>query len=979
MLISLMGGCFALVLACRRPPNSPEKEPTTLNKTDNTPENHGRSAESLFLKADYENAAQFAQRELITNPDDADLILLAAKIEAARGNPKLAIEISNDLVGNPANAKEVAVLRYSQSLLSNDAETAQESLEYLRRIEPQDYRWLHDLWILMNRRGMRHEASELADALCHAGLATDEHMLSLVRRTDAFPPNLESDERLKDFFFPGLGLARWYFTQQQYPQAIEELQNQQILTPDFSGQSEAPAALALYGRLLAESQLHEEMPSWHAQCDETVQAFGDYWAALGLFLIDQGKNDAAARALLEAVYRNPTDRVCFQRLGRVLDALDRAEDAVSFRAAGILISETESLADSLRKRQVDRERRSTMAEKLMQLYRPFESLQWAQSRIPQNDTRSLNLIRLQRQKLQSNALASTMAFQAALMELDRNAFSFGDSIEVAFGQLALKKPHETSSQVLVTPRLVNVASQVGLDFEWFADTEKDLKSIAIYQSIGGGIAVIDYDLDGWPDVYFAQGSGKPPTGRSTRSNQLFRNLAGTFSERTDEASANDWNFSSGLAIGDVNQDGFADIYIGNLGTNRLLINQGDGTFQDTTSSMGPAPDTFTTSLAIADLDGDSLPDLFECNYIEMVGAFARPKIGSDGMEVQTSPLEHFAQPDRWFRNRGDATFVMNEIDDAVASPGTSLGVLVVDFDGDHTNEVFVGNDERPNHFLKSGEDGRLRNVADLFGCAYGFAGAATGCMGIAAGDFNHDGKLDMHVTNFLDEPANLYLQNSHAGFQDAANRYHIDTASRPYVGFGTKAIDLDRDRWLDLAVTNGHIFDMRRFNLPYTMPPQLLMSRGDQFELVTVEDPSGYWQGKYLGRTMNTIDYDRDGAVDLIIGNLDAPTALLHNETPSTGHWVQFEVVGVQSERDAIGTKITVVTDQGELSQWVTAGDGYLSSDESFVDFGLGDINSIRAVFAEWPDGTMQTFKNVEFDRRYLMTGNNSQLHDRQP
>ncbi len=978
-LVGAISVCLAVLPACQRDRDPANSIHVSKDKDVNSPlpktlATSGDSAEALFLKRDYDSAARQVQRELIAMPSDPGLTLLAAKIEAARGNTQLALDITESLTAHPTLAKEVSILRYSQSQLLDNEDEAQRSLERLCRDEPNNLQWFQELWQLLNRRGMRHEASALADTLCQAGAANDQQMFSLIRRTDSFPATLRAQQRPEELFSSGLGLARWYFTQGQYPQAISELKEQQILTAEFMQRSDAKAALALYGRLLAESQLYEQMPSWHAACDETVRIYGDYWAAMGSFLIDQGKSEAAARALLEAVYQNPTDRVCFQRLGRVLDALGRADDAISFRAAGILISETESLEKILRNHPSDPERRNAMAQKLMQLYRPFESLQWAQSRLAPNDLRTKTMMQQQRQKLQSHPLAKTMASQAALMELDRDAFQLGDAIETAFGALAAVSERVSAAQALAIPRLVNVAPQAGLDFQWYADTDLTLDSIAIYQSIGGGVAVLDYDRDGWPDVYCAQGSGKPPQGRSTRSNQLFRNLAGKFVDVTTGASADDWNYSSGQAAGDVNQDGFADIFVGNLGPNRLLINQGDGTFRDATKSLGNHADAFTTSLAIADLDGDALPDLFECNYIEMEGGFTRPRIGPDGLEVQTSPLEHFAQSDRWFRNQGDATFTEKTIDSAIAQPGTSLGVLVADFDGDGANEVFVGNDERPNHFLKCQPDGQFRNFADLLGCAYGFSGAATGCMGIAAGDFNRDGRLDVHVTNFLDEPANLYLQSPHGGFQDAAKRFRIDIASQPYVGFGTKAVDLDRNGWLDLAVTNGHIFDMRRFDLPFKMPPQLLISQGNQFELAPVQDPSGYWQKNYLGRSMNLIDFDRDGALDLIIGHLDAPLALLHNETTSSGSWLQFELVGVHSERDAIGAKITVLTDRGEWRQWVSAGDGYLSSDERVVDFGLDDAKAVLSVQIDWPSGGRQRFAGPLLGRRYLAIENSSQL-----
>ena len=364
-----------------------------------------------------------------------------------------------------------------------------------------------------------------------------------------------------------------------------------------------------------------------------------------------------------------------------------------------------------------------------------------------------------------------------------------------------------------------MASEVGLDFQWFKDVEIDLVSIPIHELPGGGIAVLDYDLDGWPDVYLAQGSGEPPTDKCTRPSLLFRNLGGTFRQATS-SQTEDHNYSSGLAAGDVNQDGFIDLLLGSVGHNRLLINNGDGTFRDATESMGAIDDRFTSSVAIADINGDTLPDLFEANYITMDEAFVLPKRGDDGLLQLPSPGDHRAEIDRWFQNRGDGTFKVHEISREVAKPGTSLGIMVTDFDSNGTNEVFVGNDMRPNHLLVLGAENVFRNEADVKGIANGFDGAGKGCMGIAAGDFNRDGKIDLHITNYYNESANLYQQAGSGGYSDLAIRYGIREPSELYVGFGTKAIDFDRNGWLDLVVTNGHIFDLRRMGHPFKMPPQ---------------------------------------------------------------------------------------------------------------------------------------------------------------
>ena len=250
-------------------------------------------------------------------------------------------------------------------------------------------------------------------------------------------------------------------------------------------------------------------------------------------------------------------------------------------------------------------------------------------------------------------------------------------------------------------------------------------------------------------------------------------------------------------------------------------------------------------------------------------------------------------------------------------------------------------------------------------------------MGIAAGDFNRDGKIDLNITNFWNEPSNHYLQTAGGAFTDFAARFGIEKLSLPYVGFGTKAVDIDRNGWLDLIVANGHVFDRRKDGEGFQMPPQLLINRGNRFQQIDVDDDSGYWQGAYLGRSVAMIDFDRDGAVDFLVGHLDQPLALLHNQTRTSGHWIRFELVGTASERDAIGTRVVVATGDEPLVEWVTAGDGYLASDEAVIDFGLAAETEIESVEIFWPSGKRQKFDQLPSDRRYLVVEGETKIHSR--
>lgn len=261
-------------------------------------------------------------------------------------------------------------------------------------------------------------------------------------------------------------------------------------------------------------------------------------------------------------------------------------------------------------------------------------------------------------------------------------------------------------------------------------------------------------------------------------------------------------------------------------------------------------------------------------------------------------------------------------------------------------------------------------------------------MGIAAGDFNRDGTLDLHVTNFIRESSNQYLQTGGGGFTDFAARYEITKLSEPFVGFGAKAIDFDRNGWLDLLITNGHVFDLRHDGEPLQMPPQLLFNYGDRFRPVSVVDPSGYWDREYVGRSIATADFDRDGSMDVLVGHLDQPLALLHNRTGwpedgvprdplQTGNWIQFELVGTASERDAIGARVTLTMGNEQLVAWVTAGDGYFCSDQAIIDVGLGQDREIQTAEVVWPSGRQQTFVSPRPGRCYLVVEGEAEIYPR--
>lgn len=969
-----------MLIGCERDSQTEvlQRAQSTAKAEPNTAEEFLELAKRLQRNGDLDRAADAAYKALIQEPENGAAKLLAGRIEAARRNHETAAEIAGSIDVRSRLGRPAVELHYEQLMKCDRPSDAVDVILSALQTRGEMSKWRHQAWGLLNELGRREEASAQAISLCRSGEATTSELLSLVRRNESYPTpamlKKEGNENPSELFRPGLGMARWHSSQLDFRAGLAEL-----ATQNEAG-FRTSAACALYGRLLTETQSSEEFSAWHAKCSDEVRQTNDYWAALGTYFFDAGQFEASAHALLNAVRRDPTDRTSLQRLAKVFDALGRADDGLQFRHRGTAIAATEEDSDALYVASDDLQTSGRLTRRVMDLGRPFETLQWTLLRMPAAARNERATVAAQRNELLNSKRALQMAAESSLIEIDPDDFE----MEPAYRALVdgADGAGATSSvatvEVLAQPRLVNVAAQRGLDFQWYQDVEINLTSIPIHESIGGGIGVLDYDLDGWPDVYLTQGSGEPPTDQCTRSSVLFRNVAGEFAAVTPQAAAEDRNYSSGIAAGDVNQDGFPDLYLGSLGRNRLLINNGDGTFRDATEGMGELADRFTSSLAIADINGDSLPDLFEANYIEMEGGFTLPTIGDDGREELPSPLFHYADSDRWFENLGDGRFQMHEVQRDVAKPGTSLGIIVTDFNGNGMNEVFVGNDVRGNHFLMRADKNLFVNAADVKGIANGFSGSANGCMGIASGDFDRDGRLDLHITNYAEESANLYLQSEGGGFTDSAVRYRLDTLSFPNVGFGTKAIDIDRNGWLDLVVTNGHIFDMSDAGEEFRMAPQMLMRKDRNFELVSVADDSGYWEGRYLGRAMATLDFDRDRRIDFLIGHLDQPLALLQNQTETVGRGIQLELVGTGSERDAIGARVVVTAGDEVFSQWMTAGDGYFCSDEPVIDIGIG-TNEVEQVEIFWPSGQRQTFAGLQYGKRYLIVEGAREGYPREP
>jgi hypothetical protein len=525
-------------------------------------------------------------------------------------------------------------------------------------------------------------------------------------------------------------------------------------------------------------------------------------------------------------------------------------------------------------------------------------------------------------------------------------------------------------------QFADIAEAAGIRFVYFNSPDPSTAGARIVETTGGGVAAFDFDGDTWPDLYFTQGCRLPP-GEETgeHRDRLFRNQGnGRAADVTDAAGLGDTQFSQGICAGDYNNDGFPDLYLANLGRNRLYRNNGDGTFADVTDAAGLHGEHWTTSCLIADLNGDSWPDLYDVAYcsgenlVDLV-------CGGEGVMRSCSPLAFAAAPDQVYLNRGDGTFENVTSSSGIDAPnGYGLGIVAADFSGSGRLNVFVANDQAANFYFVNQTVDRERKLqfaeeALATGLAFDADGMARACMGVAAGDADGNGLIDLFVSNFYNESDTLYLQQPGGLFADMTRSAGLREPTFEPLGFGTQFIDGDLDGNADLILTNGHIDDMRALGQPYEMSPQFFRNTGGGHfvELKGTSSPGAFFDGKYRGRGLARLDWNRDGKEDFAVSHIGTNAALVINRTQGAGHFIALRFRGTTSDRDAIGTTVRVTAGGRTWTSQLAAGDGFQASNERRVVLGLGDARRVDRLVIRWLSGTEEAFEGVLADQDLLV------------
>lgn len=931
----------------------------------------------LLSEARYAEAEKLNRSLLLLSPDSPTLLFLAARIAHGKGEADEAISYLRAIPPNHPEAGLPALGQLADWLqeVGRLEEAEATYVEMIRRFG--DLAPVHRrLAVLLNSQGRRVEATRHVEALIRLGDVTEKELLSMTTLSvpyhDGEPGALMSgsadDFNGETLTLKELARAKRLFVQDELVEAEKLIKKLRMAFPDSA------SVAAFEGRVYEARQSNEDLWKWSASLPQDIEKEAEYWTAIGQWSLRLKRSAAAIRAFGEAVQIDPTDRVAYLRMAEALAMEGELE------AAERVLQRKESLDEAWQmamnvglNRETRRGDLKRLVDQLEKLGRSWEAVSWrtilayeegrlqeampelveARQQLSENRPSSSDLlcgIDLQRWPLPNSTAMLADAGPESSPSL-RSGDQLGDSIRV---------------------EMVDVASQLGVNFQFRNHSDSDPSHLRMSQVNGGGIAVIDFDLDGWSDLYFCDAGGAANDSRGSGPNQLFRNLNGSTTQNVSALSgSDDRSYAQGATTSDVNQDGFADLLIANIGFNVLCVNNGDGTFSP---QLIAGSDGWTSSIACGDLNGDALPEMVEINYIDDENAF-ETKCWGEGFDC--SPRIFAPAKDRFLERMANGEWHQwPSVGADRQEPNYAFAGIIANFDRKAGNDLFLSNDTTSNHFWVSQIDGNgmleLKEQAILRGCASGDNAETQGCMGVAGGDFDRDGSLDLFVTNYYAQPNNLFLQRTPGFFTDMASSYGLSEDSHEMVGFGTQASDLNRDGWLDLTVVNGHVFEPAQNgtpDIPFRMLPQLYRGGPSGFVMQSTmevdEGSPSFWRTPRIGRTLVRLDFNRDGRPDLVANSLDTPVSILENRTESQ-HWLRVDLVGTASERDAVGAEVIVVCSDEQWHGWMT-GETYMGANENTVDIGIGAHQQIDHLHIVWPSGIRQSFEEIPADSHCLI------------
>ncbi|QIA07699.1 CRTAC1 family protein [Draconibacterium halophilum] len=533
------------------------------------------------------------------------------------------------------------------------------------------------------------------------------------------------------------------------------------------------------------------------------------------------------------------------------------------------------------------------------------------------------------------------------------------SVSILLFVTACQSNKNTESKQLLTPPSANdafyqeIADEIGLDF---VHSIGDDELSNIVESSGVGAAFIDFDQDGFIDIYACNGtwrenlsSGDKP--KNPSHNHLYKNMGnGTFRDVTEQAKVGGPWYGMGITVGDYDNDGFPDIFLSNFGENVLLHNNGDGTFTDESESAGvKGGGKFSVGASWLDFDNDGFLDLYVGNYL-----FFDPEYdyyyAPDGFP---GPLAYDSQPDILYRNNGDGTF--EDVTQAMGIEdldGRAMGVGIADYNADGFVDIYVANDHTVNYLWQNNQGKGFTDVGTMSGTGFSQSGEATVSMSVDFADFNGDGLLDIFISD--DTYCSLYKNLGGNVFSDISYSAGISVASGQFVGWSSSFLDFDNDGDVDIFKSNGELKHL------YGHEDQLFENIGnDKFEDISV-DLSSYFQEENVGRGACTGDYDNDGDLDIFIMNIDGACKFIRNNKGNQNNWIEFSLQGTKSNRDGIGALVSITCGETKQVAQKKSTTGYLSQGDPRMHFGVGKSETIDLVEVKWPSGIVQKIANIQ-------------------
>ncbi len=519
---------------------------------------------------------------------------------------------------------------------------------------------------------------------------------------------------------------------------------------------------------------------------------------------------------------------------------------------------------------------------------------------------------------------------------------------------------------------VDVTSRLGINFQYLA-SHTSRKYLP--ETMGAGVALFDYDNDGRLDIFLVNGAPlNDPTPKATVPqktdsqywNRLYHQKPdGTFEDVTEKAGLQGVGYGMGVAVGDYDNDGFDDLYVTAFGGNKLYHNNGNGTFTDVTQKAGVGGSGWSTSAAWVDLDGDGFLDLVVLRYLDW-------DFDDIWCGEHKEGYREFCHPDHFkpvaplvFHNNKDGTFTEIAEKVGLSKPGKGLGVAIADYDRDGHIDLFVANDSMPEFLYHNKGDGTFEDVGLASGVAVDIDGRTYAGMGVDFADYNNDGWPDIVVTDLANQRYALYQNNGDGSFSYTSQSVGIGQMTLSHSGWGVRFFDFDNDGWKDLLVAQGHDLDTVELNSPnlhYREPMLLAHNTGHGFVDVSAQSGSVFHQ-PWVARGMAIGDLDNDGRLDAVVTTNDGSVHILHNEASTRNHWLLLNLIGYQSNRDGIGSEVTIVTNAGSQYATVSTAGSYLSSGEKRVHFGLGQESVVSRIEIRWPSGIRQTLNNISVDQ----------------